>query len=272
MTSLAGRTIGFIGGGNMAEAIIKGLTISGAVASDAILVHDVVHERREYLGKTYGVEATEDNLQVARGSDVLILAVKPQMMAEVTAGLQGATDGRLACSIAAGVGVDQLREGLGSGARVIRVMPNTPALVQAGASALFAGPGVTDEDMGLAEAIFGAVGEVVRVANEGLMDAVTGLSGSGPAFVLMLLEAMSDAGVAAGLARPIASRLAAQTVYGTAKMAIESEQGFAALREMVTSPGGTTIAGCQALEEGAFRADVMRAIEAAVRRSRELGG
>jgi len=269
-TELTGKKIGFLGGGNMAEALVKGLLASGVKPAD-VLVAEPVAARRSALKKSYKVTATAKNADVVRNCEVVVIAVKPQVVGDALVGIEGNVGDQVFVSIAAGVPTARLRALLGPKSKVVRVMPNTPALVGAGAAAIYAAAGVGKTDAALARAVFEAVGAVVEVPKESLMDAVTGLSGSGPAFVLSVLEAMSDAGVKAGLARAQANLLAAQTVLGTAKMASESDKGFAALREMVTSPAGTTIEGLQVLEERGLRAAVMGAVEAAVRRSKELG-
>lgn len=269
---LAGKRVAFIGGGAMAEAIIKGALASGALIGEEVAVSDPVAARLKHLKKTYGARPASSNAKAIEGADAVVIAVKPQAIEAALAPLARRKAEPLFVSIAAGVPLARLAALLGEGARLVRAMPNTPALALAGATALYAGPEAREKDRALAQAIFEAVGVALYVGTEALLDAVTGLSGSGPAFVLTFLEALSDAGVRAGLGRAEASRLAAQTVYGSAKMALESEKNFAGLREMVTSPGGTTIAGLQALEERGFRGAVMGAVEAAVKRARELGG
>lgn len=267
---LHGRTLGFIGGGNMAEAIIRGL-LAGRVPAADILVAEPVASRRDELANRYGVEARADNASVVAAGDVLVLAVKPQMFREVVAGLgAGALEGKLLISIMAGVTAAAIEEACGAAVRVVRVMPNTPALVLHGASALSAGSHATAEDLAFARGIFDLVGTSC-VVEEKLMDAVTGLSGSGPAYVFTFIEALSDAGVKNGLPRDVAARLAAQTVLGAAKLVMETGEHPALLREKVTSPGGTTIAGIASLERNGFRGAVIAAVDTAVTRSAELG-
>jgi pyrroline-5-carboxylate reductase len=265
------KKIAFLGGGNMAGALIKGLLASAAVRPEQLAATDISKDRLEYLRKTYGVGSAESNADAARTADVVMLCVKPQAVERVLADIFPAVDGsKLVISIAAGVSVEKIEKALKEGAHVVRVMPNTPALVLAGAAALSGGKNATNEDIALARSIFNSVGRAV-VVEEKLMDAVTGLSGSGPAYVFMIIDALSDAGVKAGLPRPLALELAAQTLYGSAKMVLETKEHPGKLRDMVTSPGGTTIEGLHALEKGKLRATLMNAVEAATARSRELG-
>ncbi len=265
------KKIAFLGGGNMAEALIKGLLASGTAGPDRILVADVSTDRLTHLKKTYGVIPQKTNVDAVREAGIIILCVKPQVIDKVLAEISPAVDGsKLVISIAAGVPVAKIENALKKGSRAVRVMPNTPALVLAGAAALAAGAGATADDLALSQSIFNSVGRSV-VVEEKLMDAVTGLSGSGPAYVFMIIDALSDAGVKAGLPRPLALELAAQTVYGSAKMVLETNEHPAKLRDMVTSPGGTTIEGLHALEKGKLRATLMNAVEAATARSKELG-
>lgn len=267
---LKDKTIGFIGGGNMAEALLKGLLAGGVPTAD-MAVAEPVAQRREFLAERYGVQCGDDNSAVAADSDIVILAVKPQVAATVLQGMAAAvsTD-KLLISIMAGVKTAAIETALPGEVRVIRVMPNTPALVLKGASALAAGAHATAEDLSLARRIFELVGKAWLV-EEKLMDAVTGLSGSGPAYVLTFIEALADAGVKNGLPRDVAAGLAAQTVFGTAELLLETREHPAVLREKVTSPGGTTIAGLHVLEKEGFRGTVINAVDAATTRSQELG-
>jgi pyrroline-5-carboxylate reductase len=270
-TSLKGKRVGFVGGGNMGEALIRGLLGAGLVPADLLAATDVRSERTTQLARQYGITAHADNVRLVRESDVVILAVKPQIMAAVLAEIAPAvTDRHLLISIAAGVATATIRAGLGREARIIRVMPNTPALVLQGAAAIARGPGLRADDLAVAEEVFGAVGRVV-VLDEGQMDAVTGLSGSGPAYVAIAVEALADGGVRMGLDRATAMTLAAQTVLGAAQLLLETGMHPGSLKDMVSSPGGTTIAGIAALEEGGLRATLIRAVERATQRSRELG-
>jgi pyrroline-5-carboxylate reductase len=262
--------IGFIGGGNMAEAIIKGL-LSGGVPIASLAVAEPSQARAALLTERYGIRICTDNAALCQASDTVILAVKPQMCGAALKGISDAfPDAKLVISVMAGIKSSAVEAMLGSGTRVVRVMPNTPALVLAGASALARGAFATDEDLALTRKIFDLVGTTCLV-EEKLLDAVTGLSGSGPAYVLTFIEAMSDAGVKHGLSREVATALAAQTVYGTAKLLLETHEHPAVLRGNVTSPGGTTIAGMHSLERDGFRAATMNAVEAGVLKSKELG-
>ena len=264
------KTIAFIGGGNMAEALIKGLIAAGTAKPDHILVTDVSVDRLAHLHQTYGV-MQKGNGEAAREADIIILCVKPQVVERVLADISSAVDAKkLVISIAAGIVIAKIEKGLKESSHVVRVMPNTPALVLAGAAALAGGKHATNDDLALTQGIFNSVGRAV-IVEEKLMDAVTGLSGSGPAYVFMIIDALSDAGVKEGLPRPLALELAAQTVYGAAKMVLETKEHPGKLRDMVTSPGGTTIEGLHALEKGKLRATLMNAVEAATTRSRELG-
>ena len=267
---LKGKKIGFIGGGNMAEAIVKGL-LAGGVAAHAITLAEPVAQRRDYLLASYGVTAVDDNGSALRGADIVILAVKPQVCMTALRSLPGdACSGKLFISIMAGVTTQAIENALAKGVRVIRVMPNTPALVLQAASAIAPGTSATAGDLSLALEIFNLLGTACTV-EEKLLDAVTGLSGSGPAYVFTFIEALSDAGVKNGLPRDKATLLAAQTVLGSAKMVLETAEHTGVLRDRVTSPGGTTIAGLHALEQAAFRGAIMNAVDMATKRSEELG-
>jgi len=269
-TLLQGRKIAFIGGGNMAEAIIRGLLAAG-IAAELIGVAEPVAPRRALLAEKYGIAADGDNSAVAKDAGVVVLAIKPQMAAAVLTQLKETiADSTLVISIMAGVSCAAIEAPLQEGVRVVRVMPNTPALVMEGASALCSGSRATEEDLALSEALFAQVGTTCRV-EEKLIDAVTGLSGSGPAYVLAFIEALADGGVKNGLPRDASLKLAAQTLLGTARLFLETGEHPASLRDKVTSPGGTTIAGLHALEKGCFRGTVISAVDAAVARSKELG-
>ncbi len=269
--SVKGKTVGFIGAGNMGEALIKGLVESNLVASDRILISDVRAERIHELARQYSVTPVDTNAALLRAADVVILAVKPQMMAPMLRELVPALTGRpLLISLAAGVSTATIQSILGKYPRLIRVMPNTPALVLQGATAIARPQGVDPDDLDTAQEIFNAVGKVV-VVDEELMDAVTGLSGSGPAYVALVVESLADGGVKMGLDRATAMTLATQTVLGAARLLAETGMHPGALKDMVSSPGGTTIAGIAALEEGGIRTTFIRAVERATLRSRELG-
>jgi pyrroline-5-carboxylate reductase len=264
------KKTGFIGGGNMAEAIIKGLLAGGVPAGD-LAVSEPSEQRRTMLAERYGIRVLSDNAALCQTSDTVILAVKPQVFGAASAGITGPSPAdKLFISIMAGVKTSAIESMLGSGARVVRVMPNTPALVLAGATAVACGKNADDQDVALARRIFDLVGTTC-VIDEKLMDAVTGLSGSGPAYVLTFIEALSDAGVKHGLSRETATALAAQTVYGTAKLLLETHEHPAVLKGNVASPGGTTIAGMHSLDRDGFRGATMNAVEVAVAKSKELG-
>jgi pyrroline-5-carboxylate reductase len=265
------KKIAFLGGGNMAEALVKGLITAATVKPDQILVADLSMDRLEHLRKTYGILIHKSNVGAAHEAGVIVLSVKPPVIEKVLGEIATTIDDKkLVISVAAGITITRIEKALREGSRVVRVMPNTPALVLAGAAALAGGKSATADDLALAQSIFNSVGRSV-VIDEKLMDAVTGLSGSGPAYVFMIIDALSDAGVKAGLPRQLALELAAQTVYGAAKMVLETKEHPGKLRDMVTSPGGTTIEGLHALEKGKLRATLMNAVEAATARSKELG-
>lgn len=268
---LGNRIIGFVGAGNMAEALIKGLLAAG-VAKAQVIASDHTAERVAHIRQIYGIAVSDDNRQVVSAADIVVLAVKPQIMPKVLEEIAGAvTAEKLVVSIAAGVPIESIEAYLHQRARVVRVMPNTPALVQAGATALVAGAHATEADLATAKAIFDSVGTTVVLDDEGLMDAITGLSGSGPAYIFVIIDALADAGVRVGLSRDVSLALAAQTVLGAAKMLIETGEHPGALKDKVTSPGGTAIAGLHTLEQGGLRTTLINAVEAATKRSRELG-
>jgi len=266
-----GRKVGFVGGGNMGEALIRGLVESNLVPSDAIMVTDVRAERTRQLADQYGVRPLAGNAALVTEADVVILAVKPQIMAPVLREVLPALTNRpLLISLAAGVSTPTIQAVLGKYPRLIRVMPNTPALVLQGVTAIAKTPGLDVEDLETAQEIFTAVGKVV-VLDEEQLDAVTGLSGSGPAYVAIVIESLADGGVKMGLDRATAMILATQTVLGAATLLAETGLHPGTLKDMVASPGGTTIAGIAALEEGGIRTTFIRAVERATLRSRELG-
>jgi pyrroline-5-carboxylate reductase len=245
--------------------------LAGGVPAADLTVSEPAAPRRQLLAERYGIKVIDDNARLCAESDTIVLAVKPQVVGHVFKEMGPSFDsGKLLISIMAGIKTATIEGGLAGKARVVRVMPNTPALVLEGASALCRGTNATDEDLALARHIFELVGNAV-VVEEKLMDAVTGLSGSGPAYVLTFIEALSDAGVKQGLTRDTATALAAQTVLGTAKLLLESREHPAVLRGNVSSPGGTTIAGMHSLERDGFRGAVMNAVEVATARSMELG-
>jgi pyrroline-5-carboxylate reductase len=269
--SIKGRTVGFVGGGNMGEALIKGLLAVGLVPADSIRASDIRSDRLAEIGRQYGIRTLTSNRELVAQADVVILAVKPQIMAAVLDDIAPQiTTGKFLISIAAGVPTARIRERLPAGTRLVRVMPNTPALVLEGAAAIAKGEGLAPGDLETVQEIFGAVGKVV-VVDESLMDAVTALSGSGPAYVALVVEALADGGVNMGLDRATAMTLAVQTVLGTARLLSDTGSHPGQLKDMVSSPGGTTIAGIAALEEGGARSAFIRAVERATLRSRELG-
>jgi pyrroline-5-carboxylate reductase len=261
--------IGFIGSGKMASAMLEGILRAGIASAADVFVTDKVPAAANALASKTGAQARGTNAEVAAAAGTLMLCVKPSDVPEALKEC-GSLTGKLLISIAAGVPLARLKESAPGKPRLIRVMPNTPALVGQGAAAYAAAPGATDEDLAVADRIFGATGIVVRVKEE-LLDAVTGLSGSGPAFVYTAIEAMADGGVLMGLQREIALRLAAQTVLGAAAMVLQTGLHPAQLRDQVTSPGGTTIAGLEALEESGLRAALIGAVRAATERSQALG-
>ena len=264
--------LGMIGGGVMGEAILSRLLAQKIYLAETILISEPNSQRRDYLQQQYQVQVTADNRLVAERSEVLLLAIKPQVLDAVATDLvnQGQKDYQsLVISILAGVPLQNLST-IFPHQPIIRVMPNTPAIIGAGITAIAASKDVRPEQIETAKSIFTAVGQVVEVP-EYLMDAVTGLSGSGPAFVAMAIEALADGGVAAGLPRAIAQQLAIQTVLGTAQLLQESKLHPAQLKDRVTSPGGTTIAGVAELESNGFRSAIIEAVFAAYQRSQELG-
>jgi len=261
--------IGFIGSGRMASALLEGILRATIAPATDILVTDKIPAAAAELARRTGAQTRPTNAEVAANTEALILCVKPGDVAEALRET-GDLSGKLLVSIAAGVPLRRLREWAPGNPRLIRVMPNTPALIGHGAAAYAAAEGATDGDVAFAEQIFGATGIVVRVKEE-LLDAVTGLSGSGPAFVYTVIEALADGGVLMGLPRDIALKLASQTVLGAAAMVLKTGLHPAQLRDQVASPGGTTIAGLEALEDGGMRASLIGAVRAATERSEELG-
>jgi pyrroline-5-carboxylate reductase len=267
---LKSKKVGIIGGGKMGEALIGGMISGRLVSSGSMTVADMLTERLDYLGNKYQINVTRNNREAAKCADIVILAVKPQDMAEVLEGVASMIDEtKLIISIAAGITTRFIEEHLKNGVRVIRAMPNTPALIGEGATAVTKGGNAGEDDLTLARHIFDSIGLTV-VVRETLMDAVTGLSGSGPAYGFVIIEALSDAGVNMGLSRDIALKLSAQTLLGAAKLCLKEEKHPAELKDMVASPGGTTIAGLKAIENGNLRATLIAAVEAATLRSREL--
>jgi pyrroline-5-carboxylate reductase len=264
------RTIGFIGAGNMAEAMIRGLLRGKDFAPRDVRASGPREERMRELREAYGIEASTDNT-VPASSEIVVLSVKPQILSRVLdeVGALISPDA-LVISIAAGVPVSAIQSRLASGTRVVRAMPNTPALVDAAATAIAGGEHARESDLADAKRIFDSIGITVTL-EEAQLDAVTGLSGSGPAYVFLILEALSDAGVKVGLSRRTSQLLAAQTLLGSAKLLLETNEHPGRLKDMVTSPGGTAITGLHTLENGGVRTTLMNAVEAATKRSRELG-
>jgi pyrroline-5-carboxylate reductase len=263
--------VGFLGAGQMATALAAGWARAGLLDPSRSLAADPYPDARAKFTAATGVTAGEANREVVGACNVVVLAVKPQVLPAVLAEVKPAIrPSHLVVSIAAGVTLKALADALGAGTRLIRVMPNTPCLVGASASGFAGGPAATADDAILVERLFGAVGVAHRVP-EHLLDAVTGLSGSGPAYAYLFIEALADGGVKCGLPRAVAQALAAQTVLGAAQMVLQTGQHPGALKDAVASPGGTTIAGLHALEKAAFRAAAMDAVEAATKRAQELG-
>ena len=270
--SLKNFKIAFIGAGNMAEALASGMLQAGLTESKNLSASDVDPSRLELFHSRYNIQSLATNLKAAQSADIVILAVKPQVMDEVLGELKGAKEvPPLFITVAAGFPITRVLSHFSNQVPVIRAMPNTPCVVLEGVTAIAAGPGVTSDQIKIATTIFNAVGQTVEI-EESLLDAVTGLSGSGPAYVYVMIDALADGGVRMGIPRQVANILAAQTVLGTAKMVLESGDHPGVLKDRVASPGGTTIAGLHKLEQGGLRATLMNAVEAATRRSQELGG
>jgi pyrroline-5-carboxylate reductase len=267
----AKMTIGFLGAGRMGSALARGFIQAGLVPANQIIASDPIMAACETFAKELGAKSTASNVEVVKFAKILLLAVKPDQVNGVLSEIRDQfTEQHLLVSIAAGVPLAKLEAGLPANARVIRVMPNTPALVGSSATAYTPGKSTSPEDGQLAQKLFSAVGIAFQV-KESLLDAVTGLSGSGPAYIYMMIEALSDGGVAAGLPRDIATKLAAQTMLGAAKMVLETGMHPGALKDMVTSPGGTTIEGVHELEKGKLRGTLMSAVRAATEKSKKLG-
>jgi pyrroline-5-carboxylate reductase len=271
LTDKSCNTISFIGGGNMAASLVGGLVADG-YSPKHIIVSDPDGEKLARLAAQFGIQAAAGNADAVSRADVLVLAVKPQVMQQVAGDLKESVQKHrpLVVSIAAGVREDDLQQWLGGNLPLIRTMPNTPAMIQAGATVLHANPAVTDEQKNLAESVLRAVGLTRWVDNEAQMDAVTALSGSGPAYFFLVMEAMEQAGIELGLSNETARLLTLQTALGAARMAMESSDGPALLRERVTSPGGTTERALGILEQGELRQLFAKALSGAKERSVEL--
>ena len=269
---LTDKKIGFIGGGNMAEALISGLLHADATTPANIICSDVREDALEQMHKSFGVTVTLNNIEVAEAADIIIFATKPQILASVLQETAHVLDrSKLIISIAAGVPLAAIAAGVKKELRLIRVMPNICAFVKESATAIAAGKYVIEGDIQLAKAIFDSVGVSVFIKENILMDAFTGLSGSGPAYFFMIIDAMADAGVKMGLSRKDSLLLSTQTMLGSAKLLLETKEHPGQLKDKVTSPGGTSIAGIHTLEQGGLRTTIMDAVEAATNRSRELG-
>ncbi len=273
---LTKKTIGFLGAGNLAEALIKGLLASKSVSAAQITASDTVASRLAHLAEAYEIKVCSRNFEVAAASDILFITVKPNdvpsLLKEVAPEIGRGT---LLISAAAGVttaAIEDVLRGAGIGRlpAIIRAMPNTPAIVRESMTGLYAGSGATRSELKLACAVFESVGKVAVIDDEDMLNPVTGLSGSGPAYVFLFMEALTEAGVKAGLSEADSKLLAIQTTLGAAALAKESEKSLSELRKMVSSPGGTTIEGLKKLEEAGFKASVIGAVEAATKRAREL--
>lgn len=266
----AALRIGFLGTGKMASALAKGWLKAGLVRAAQLSGSDPVEPVRAAFAQDTGGFVSAANADIVKRSDVLILAVKPQSLPGLMTEIRPALGDHLILSIAAGVSLAQLTTGLGTSCRIVRVMPNTPALVGSSASAFSGGSHATAADLELVQRLLGNVGRAIQVP-EKLLDAVTGLSGSGPAYAFVMIEALSDGAVRMGLPRDVATLLAAQTLLGAAQMVLETGLHPGVLKDQVASPGGTTIAGLHALEQGNLRAALMNAVQAATERATELG-
>jgi pyrroline-5-carboxylate reductase len=269
---LKGKKIAIIGGGKMGSIIAQGLIAQKIAANKDIVVTDIDTARLEFLRKSMKLKVSHNNEKTVKTANIIILAVKPQNMASTLKEISPTIDkNKFVISIAAGITTKFIESHLVKGVRVLRVMPNTPALIGEGAAAVAKGSSAKKSDVQLTHIIFNAVGISVEV-EEALIDAVTGLSGSGPAYCFLIIEALTDAGEKMGLPRDLAAKLAMQTMLGSARLCLSSDKSPAELREMVTSPGGTTVAGLKVLEEGKIRATIISAVEAATKRSKELAG
>lgn len=263
--------IGFLGAGKMGTALAKGFISAGLVQANDVRAFDPIKETGAAFAKETGAKIARSNVEVAKSANVLVVAVKPGNVPELLSEIRDSmTPNHLVISIAAGVPIAKFESSLGEKTRIIRVMPNTPALLGASATAYALGKSATAADGELCKKLFSAVGLAFQL-KEALLDAVTGLSGSGPAYIYMIIEALSDGGVASGLPRDVATKLAAQTVLGSAKMVLETGIHPGALKDMVTSPGGTTIEGVHELEKGKLRGTLINAVRAASEKSKKLG-
>ena len=269
---LQDKKIGFIGSGNMGEALVSGLVLSKAAQPDNIICSDVSPDTLKEVQEKYGVQTTTNNIKVCQQSDIIIYATKPQILGAVLKQTASALDkSKLIISIAAGVPLAAIAAGLQKELRLIRVMPNICAFVKESATAIAAGEFVIDGDVDLARAIFDSVGRTVFIQENTLMDAFTGLSGSGPAYIFTIVDAMADAGVKMGLSRKDSLFLSTQTVLGAARLLLDTKEHPGQLKDRVASPGGTAIAGIHTLEQGGLRTTMINAVESATKRSKELG-
>jgi pyrroline-5-carboxylate reductase len=267
---LSKKRVAIVGAGNMGVALMKGMIDSRGVPPENIVVSNKRAERSRALAEKYGVGVAANNLECARGADVVLVSVKPQIFVRVLEEISEVVSNALLISVAAGISTRRIETVLGGSPRVIRSMPNTPAVIKEGATAISGGLHASDEDVELARTIFQKIGRVV-VVDEVHLDAVTGLSGSGPAYIFLIIEAFADAGVKVGLTREVAMELAVQTIQGSARMLQLTQEHPGKLKDQVTSPGGTAIAGLHTLEAGGLRTTIMNAVEAATNRAKELG-
>ena len=266
---LQGKKIGLIGSGNMGEALISGLVQSQAASPENIICSDISEEALEAIKSKYKINTTTDNIEVVRQSEIIIYAVKPQILGEILKQTADALDtSKLVISIAAGVPLAAIAAGIGKDLRLIRVMPNICAFVKESATAIAAGKFATEEDVAQARAIFDSVGKTLFIKENVLMDAFTGLSGSGPAYIFTIIDAMADAGVKMGLSRKDALFLTTQTILGSAKLLMETKAHPGELKDRVSSPGGTSIVGLHTLEQGGLRTTLINAVEAAANAAR----
>ena len=269
---LKDKTISMIGTGNMGEALVSGLISSKSTAAENIICTDIREDQLESVKEKYGVTVTTNNLDAVKASEIIIYAVKPQIIAPVLVETASKLDmSKLVISIAAGVPLAAIESCLKKKLRLIRVMPNIAAFVKESATVVAAGENASQDDVKMAMAIFDSMGKTIFLKENVLMDAITGLSGSGPAYIFLIVDALADACVKMGLARQDALFLATQTVLGAAKLLLETKEHPGRLKDMVTSPGGTAIAGIHTLEKGGLRTTLMNAVEAATKRSQELG-
>jgi pyrroline-5-carboxylate reductase len=269
---LNSKKICFIGTGNMGEALVSGLISSRSAQPENITCTDVDETKLAAIEATYKVVTTKSNIEAIRSSEIVVFAVKPQILASVLKETAELLDmSKLIISIAAGVPLAAIESCLNKELRLIRVMPNIAAFVKESATAIAAGKNASDTDIQLAKAIFDSVGKSVFIKENVLMDAITGLSGSGPAYIFLMVDALADAGVKMGLSRKDSLFLSSQTVLGAAKLLLETREHPGQLKDRVTSPGGTAIAGIHTLEKGGLRTTLINAVEAATKRSKELG-